>query len=86
MIFCAVMPDKLDVDIDVKQYVIPVSLQVSLMRKFHEEAGHWAATKVVQLLKSRGFYWPGMKKHIDNYVFGCVTCGVAKNSRKTPLP
>ncbi len=81
-----IIPNKIDTSRDDKQYVVPTAVQESLMKSFHEKAGHWATTKVVQLLKSRGFYWPGMKKHIDNYVFGCVSCGRVKHSRRNTIP
>lgn len=44
---------------------------------------HPGVTKMYQDLK-QGFWWPGMKKHVAEYVASCLTCQKAKVEHQKP--
>ncbi|KAG8929440.1 hypothetical protein FRC01_004339 [Tulasnella sp. 417] len=47
----------------------------SLLQLYHDSrmAGHPGQAKTLELV-SRGYYWPSMKKYVNQYVDGCDSC------------
>jgi len=45
---------------------------------------HPGATKMYQDLKKL-FWWPGMKKDIDEFVYACLICQKSKIEHQKPL-
>lgn len=60
-------------------------LRLRLLREHHDKpsAGHPGRAKTLELL-SREYYWPQMRKYVDQYVRNCEICTRSKTSRNAP--
>ena len=47
----------------------------------HMMAGHPGVAKTLELI-TREFWWPNMKKDVENYIKGCHTCQTVKPDRR----
>ena len=67
-------------------YVPDSSLQTDLLKEAHDSAtsGHLGRDKTFEQL-SRWFYWPRMRKIVDDYVRSCPSCQVSKPSQRLPI-
>ncbi|KAJ8404520.1 hypothetical protein AAFF_G00337870 [Aldrovandia affinis] len=54
----------------VKQVVLPYSLQGEVLQRMHEGHGHQGVERTFKLIRAR-CYWPGMYQDIEAYVYGC---------------
>lgn len=68
------------------------SLRETLIKNLHSGGlgGHFGITKTIELVSTR-FYWPQLRKDIQNYVKRCYTCQTEKGTSTnaglyTPLP
>ena len=70
-------------DIVVKQLVVPKSIQSHILEELHAgvTGGHLGQLKTLQKFKSR-YYWPGHYKDVENWCNTCPSCA----TRKTPIP
>ena len=62
----------------VLQLVVPASKREELVKYFHDipSSGHLGAEKTLEKVR-HSFYWPAMKKYIEDYCLTCDKC-VAK--------
>lgn len=60
-------------------------IQQALLQRYHNHplAGHFGAAKTFQLL-SRSYFWPGLRRILDDYIAGCLPCQQNKPSRHAP--
>ena len=60
-------------------------IKLDILNMFHDSSvsGHLGRSKTLELV-SRQFYWPGMRRFVNRYVFNCVICRRAKPSRQEP--
>jgi hypothetical protein len=68
------------------QVVVPTSeLRLQVVREHHDTplAGHFGRTKTLEAV-SRGYWWPGMRKDVQQYVRECQSCQEAKASNQAP--
>ena len=67
------------------QVVLPLELREEAMRAAHDEYGHQAIERTIQLLRSK-CYWPRMLRDTVGWIEGCERCTLAKREKvKTPL-
>ncbi|CAI5657640.1 unnamed protein product [Oreochromis niloticus] len=59
-------------------YVVPPTLRLAVLKGVHDEAGHQGQQRTLYLARHR-FYWPGMAKHVSEYVRCCRRCVVSKS-------
>jgi transposase InsO family protein len=66
-------------------YIPEGPLRVEALSTCHEAklAGHYGRRKTAELV-SRKFFWPGMKKEVDDFCAACQVCGRSKSSRHRP--
>ncbi|GFX42905.1 transposon Tf2-8 polyprotein [Trichonephila clavipes] len=64
---------------DQELLVVPEMMQVDVIKKAHS-FGHFAATKTEELVK-RDYYFPNMRKCIENVVKNCVECILVNKKR-----
>jgi len=70
-----------------------LSLKLKLLSMHHDSrtAGHYGQAKTYELI-DRNYYWPGMRKFINEYIGTCDTCNRSKSIKHlpygplTPLP
>ena len=68
------------------QVVLPSSVRQSVLKLTHDGyGGHLGRKKTYQKLLSH-FYWPGMKKDVNNFVKTCHPCQLVGNRSVTPAP
>ena len=70
-------------------FVIPTNMIASVLTSIHSSpfSGHLGITRTILRARSR-FYWPGMSKHISEFVRNCSLCAQNKldpNHNKAPL-
>lgn len=60
-------------------------IQQALLQRYHNHplAGHFGAAKTFELL-SRSYFWPGLRRVLDDYIAGCLPCQQNKPSRHAP--
>jgi hypothetical protein len=56
-----------------KRTVIPECLQLEVMKKAHEESGHFGPWKTLELLRER-CYWDNMAKDVTEHIQFCEAC------------
>ncbi|GFW87859.1 transposon Tf2-8 polyprotein [Trichonephila clavipes] len=64
---------------DQELLVVPEMMQVDVIKKAHS-FGHFAATKTEELVK-RDYYFPNMRKCIENVIKNCVECILVNKKR-----
>ena len=69
--------------------VIPDALISQVLQEVHDSAfiGHLGITRTENQIRKR-FYWPGVRKSVENYIKVCPTCARTKvhpNVNKVPL-
>jgi hypothetical protein len=67
-------------------YIPDCSLRTELLKAAHDTptSGHLGRDKTYELL-SRTFYWPRMRKAVEEYVRSCPSCQVSKPSQRLPI-
>jgi hypothetical protein len=67
-------------------YIPDCSLRTDLLKEAHDSStsGHLGRDKSYELL-SRTFYWPRMRKIVDEYVRSCPSCQASKPSQRPPI-
>ena len=63
------------------QIVIQRSLLKEILPFFHEHCGHFGMAETFDRVRER-FYWPGMKKDIDEWVSSCEECCQKKSAHR----
>ncbi|KAK9395596.1 hypothetical protein NXF25_018957, partial [Crotalus adamanteus] len=65
---------------------LPETLRVQALQRSHDikQAGHFGYLKTLHLIQWQ-FWWPGLKKDVENYVKSCATCETMKNVQVKPL-
>ena len=65
--------------------VVPPSMRKCVITEYHKN-GHVGSEKLFSIMQS-GFYWPGMRKYLNNHVATCKICGQCKvgTTPKAPL-
>ena len=60
-------------------------VKLDILKLFHDSpvAGHLGRAKTLELV-SRQFFWPGIRRFVNRYVFNCPICKRAKPSRQEP--
>ncbi len=56
-----------------RQLVLPPQFRAMVLKKMHNEMGHVGVEKVLHLARER-FYWPSMRKEIEEYVTTKCAC------------
>ena len=61
---------------------VPQALRVEVLQSRHDDptAGHYGVARTRELV-TRSFWWPGLKKDVEQFVRSCDTCGRAKSPR-----
>jgi len=61
------------------------SLKSKLLREVHDGpiGGHLGVQKTLQRL-AQHYYWPGMRKDVQDYTFSCVACSQNKHRNQAP--
>lgn len=59
--------------IDRKQLVLPITYRQTALTHLHNDMGHVGVEKVLSLARER-FYWPFMKKEIEEYITKRCSC------------
>lgn len=74
-----------DVDSEEPQLVVPTSLRLEIMKESHDSdlAGHHGVDRTYNRI-SQGFYFPGMRRAITEYIKTCASCQRYKSSNKKP--
>ncbi|KAK9401689.1 hypothetical protein NXF25_010045 [Crotalus adamanteus] len=65
---------------------VPLALRNRVYHRCHDSktAGHFGFVKTLHLVR-RQFWWPGMRKDIEEYVKRCHLCAQAKTVPKKPM-
>ena len=74
-----------DVDSEEPQLVVPVSLRSEILKECRDSdiAGHHGVDRTYNKV-AQGFYFPGMRRAIIDYVKSCTTCQRYKASNQKP--
>ena len=67
---------------EIKQLLLPQSLQTDVLKALHDDAGHQGFERTLQLTRKRCF-WPCMTHDIEDYCRSCVRCTTAKAGRRS---
>lgn len=64
---------------------VPNSLLLQVLQQSHDSkhAGHFGYLKTLHMAR-RQFWWPRMKRDIENYVRSCATCTMMKMRQGRP--
>ena len=64
---------------------VPETIKTELISRHHNDplAGHFGIDKTRELV-GRKYYWPSMRKDVENYVRGCDVCLASKAVRQKP--
>ena len=64
---------------------VPEIIRSEVISRHHDDplAGHFGIDKTKELV-SRKYYWPSLKKDVENYVRGCDLCLTSKAIRHKP--
>ena len=64
---------------------VPEIIQTELISRHHDDplAGHFGIEKTQELL-SRKYYWPTLRRDVEDYVRGCNVCLASKVVRHKP--
>ena len=64
---------------------VPEIIQTELISRHHDDplAGHFGIEKTQELL-SRKYYWPTLRRDVEDYVKGCDVCLASKAVRHKP--
>jgi hypothetical protein len=62
-----------------KRTVIPEVLKLEVMKKAHEECGHFGPWKTLELLRER-CYWDNMAKDVTEHIQFCESCQKTKGA------
>ena len=65
--------------------IVPSALKRNLLHSFHDTTlnGHQGIHKTFEKL-SRYYWWPNMRKDVENYVLSCEVCGRCKTRKHKP--
>lgn len=66
--------------------VVPSSLQIEIITEHHSNplSGHFSWSRTAELI-SRQFWWPKMRKSIQDFVQSCISCQRNKSSTQRPF-
>ena len=64
-------------------FIVPETMKTFILRLAHDNslAGHFGMDKTFERI-SRNFYWPGMRKDVEQHVRGCFACNRSKHLRR----
>lgn len=68
-------------------YIVPAARRPAVLRGIHDEAGHQGQQRTLYLAR-QSFHWPGMAKHVAEYIQCCRRCIISKSAEpetKAPL-
>lgn len=77
-------------------WVIPAKIRWRVVKSFHDDRGHFAEEKVLQMMKEQ-FWFPKMRKYVRSFIAACPKCAFYKGKigkeegflhpiPKTPMP
>lgn len=66
---------------DVKQLLLPRCLRKQVLQAVHDDVGHQASEKTLDLTRRR-CYWPGMAKDVADFCQQCKRCTMAKAGKR----
>ena len=71
---------------DRNQFVVPTAERGTILQQAHDAAtsGHFGVAKTMAKLRTR-FYWPLMKKDVQEYIRTCATCQQVKTPGGKPV-
>lgn len=74
-----------DVDSEEPQLVVPVPLRSEILKECHDSdiGGHHGVDRTYSRV-AQGFYFPGMRRAITDYIKTCTTCQRYKSSNTKP--
>jgi transposase InsO family protein len=66
--------------------VVPSSLQIEIITEHHSNplSGHFSWSRTVELI-SRQFWWPKLRKSVQDFVQSCLSCQRNKSSTQRPF-
>ena len=66
--------------------VVPSSLQIEIITEHHSNpvSGHFSWSRTVELI-SRQFWWPKIRKSVQDFVQSCLSCQRNKSSTQRPF-
>lgn len=70
---------------ETKQYVLPSSLKLEILKQCHDNLGHQGIERSFSVIKER-CYWPRMFSEIKEYCKNCERCCVAKSENQQIRP
>ena len=72
-------------DIEYHQLVLPQKLQGKVLEALHDNMGHQALERTLDLLRER-VYWPSMTSDTTRWIGECRRCQVARGDYNKPKP
>lgn len=74
-----------DIDEDNAQYVVPEQARKGILEEYHDSptAGHYGVERTMKRITNR-YFWPGMRRYIQEYVRRCVSCQKYKTQNLKP--
>ena len=72
-------------DIEYHQLVLPQKLQGKVLEALHDNMGHQALERTLDLLRER-VYWPSMTSDTTRWIGECRHCQVARGDYNNPKP
>ncbi len=70
------------VDGELKLY-LPRSQRRLRLMQYHDNFGHLASKSIIPVI-SRYYWWPGLRKFVQDYVRACPKCQLARNTTRVP--
>jgi transposase InsO family protein len=62
------------------KWVVPYNVRAQILRMYHDDAGHPGITKTEELVRRR-FWFPKLRKYVEDYTRACLNCLYAKPNR-----
>ena len=69
----------------VLQVVVPSRLREKVLRRAHDESGHWGVKKTYDRIL-RFFFWPRLKRDVAEYIKTCHVCQLAGKPNQVIKP
>ena len=69
----------------VLQIVLPSKLRETVLRRAHDDSGHWGVRKTYNRVLKH-FFWPKLKRDVSEYVKTCHTCQLAGKPNQVIKP
>ena len=65
--------------------IVPAAMREEIMEEHHDKAGHFGVMKTLEKLKMSPYYWPELRKSVEQWVEKCDICQRTKPALKKNL-